>query len=97
MSPRYTVVFSQRLDEQLDEWERIAIAEGRGDEFTDALEKIMEGLRLVPHDLGESRTLYSQMRIQGRNYFIGSLTVDFGVHLDQPLVFIRRFHWRQRR
>ena len=39
MSALYTVVFSKHVDEQLDVLEAIAVAEGRGEEFADALEK----------------------------------------------------------
>lgn len=97
MTSRYKVELSKRVIDEFEALARIAVAEGRRIEFQDAAQKIMSGLRLVPHDLGESRSLYSQLRIQGRIYFFGSLTVEFGVHLDRPIVFVRKFKWRQRR
>lgn len=57
---------------------------------------IMEELARTPLEFGESREDLPGMRLHVRIAFVGPLAVQFAVHFDQPIVFIRGFRLRKR-
>jgi hypothetical protein len=65
------------------------MAEGRGHEFLIALKSITERLETDPTVLGEPAYRLAGLRLQVRTCVVRPLVVDFAVHEEQPVVFIK--------
>jgi hypothetical protein len=69
---------------------RVAQA-GKGNEFLESLRHIDERLRHDPLDFGEPLFRLPALKLVVYQAAAGRLVVDFAVHEEKPLVFIRTF------
>ena len=67
-----------------------AVASGRGWRFLSALVKINEQLRHQPVSFGDPLYRLPALRLQVFQCAIAPLVVQYGVHEELPLVFIRK-------
>ncbi len=68
---------------------RQAVWEGRGPQFREALRNIFDRLVSDPKNLGEPLYRLTTLRLQVRQVAVRPLVIDFAVHDDYPLVFIK--------
>jgi len=68
-----------------------AIQAGTGQQFLAALRQIVERLRDDPENLGEPSYHLPALHLLVRQAIVLPLVVDFAVHEELPLVFIRGF------
>jgi hypothetical protein len=68
-----------------------AIEEGTGNAFLSAFRQIVERLHQDPLSFGEPLYHLPALRLLVRQAVVLPLVVDYAVHEDQPLVFIRGF------
>jgi hypothetical protein len=64
---------------------------GKGSPFITALRQIIERLRREPRDFGEPLYRLPALKLTLCVAVVSPLVVDFAVHQEQPLVFIRSF------
>lgn len=88
---RYTVHMSQQDRLLLRQRHQQAIQQGTGGTFLAALRQIVERLHQDPLTFGEPLYRLPALRLQVRQAVVLPLVVDYAVHEDQPLVFIRGF------
>jgi hypothetical protein len=87
--PPFEVHASVAIRKILLNLQRQAAREGRGDQVLAAFKEIVKRLQQDPQGLGEPSYSLSALRLQIRTCSVRPLVVDFGVHLDRPLVFIK--------
>jgi hypothetical protein len=66
-----------------------ASGEGRGEAFLRAIRQVGEQLRRDPWQAGEPLYRLAGLRLQVRCIAVRPLYVDFAVHENQPLVFLK--------
>jgi hypothetical protein len=87
----YKVLLSEQDRAWLKNQHLEAIQEGKGQRFLAALRTIYERLRTVPLDFGEPLYRLPALRLLVRQGVVATLVVDYAVHEEQPLVFVRGF------
>jgi hypothetical protein len=85
----YRVGFSGLIRQELRKLLRQAVWEGRGPQFHEALRNIFDRLVSDPKHLGEPLYRLTTLRLQVRQVAVRPLVIDFAVHDDYPLVFIK--------
>ena len=85
----YQVHASGVVLELIRQIQRQAEREGRGEKVLASLHHIYERLQEDPHHLGEALYRLPSLRLQMHTCAVRPLVVDFAVHLDKPLVFIK--------
>jgi hypothetical protein len=85
----YKIRGSDIVTEMIRQIQRQAEAEGRGSQALAALHKIQQRLQQDPTEFGEANYRLSVLRVEVRTCVVAPLVVDFAVHMDQPLVFIK--------
>jgi hypothetical protein len=75
----------------LDQLQGEAIARGIGPQFLEALREVGERLGKDPLNFGEPQYRLPALRLLVCQAAVGQLVVDYAVHEDRPLVFIRGF------
>jgi len=85
----YTVSMSRQTRETLRETYLQALAAGRGQEFLAAFRQIVGRLRTDPLIFGEALYPLPALRLQVRLGAVAPLAVDYAVHEERPLVFIK--------
>ena len=68
-----------------------AMQRGVGQRFLAAFRQIIERLRKDPQVFGEALYRLPALKLQARQAVVSPLVVDYAVHEDRPLVFIRGF------
>jgi hypothetical protein len=68
-----------------------AVQAGKGKQFLSALRQIVERLRKDPLAFGEPLYRLPALKLVVRQGVVLPLAVDYAVHEDRPLVFIRGF------
>jgi hypothetical protein len=68
-----------------------AFQNGRGQDFVASLRKIIEQLRTNPLDFGEPLYRLPTLQLAVRQGVIDPIIVNYGVHEEKDLVFIRGF------
>lgn len=86
---RYTVYASGGIAAIIRRIQRRAKREGRGDKVIAALTQIHQRLRQDPQNLGEPLYRLTSLRLEVRTCVIRPVAVDFAVHDDRYLVFIK--------
>jgi hypothetical protein len=66
-----------------------AVQAGRGPRFLAALRMIVERLRREPHRFGEPLYRLAALKLLVYHGAIAPVVVDYGIHEEKPLVFIR--------
>jgi hypothetical protein len=85
----YRVGFSGLIRQELRKLLRQAVWEGRGPQFREALRTIFHRLTKDPKNLGEPLYRLTTLRLQVRQVALRPLVVDFAVHDDYRLAFIK--------
>jgi hypothetical protein len=92
---RQPVVYNVRLSEQnkqkLREHYLEAAQAGTGQRFLSALRRILDRLRTDPLTFGEPSYRLPALQLMVRQAVIAPIIVDYAVHDEQPIVFIRGF------
>lgn len=88
---RYTVDMSMAVYSQGQTLHYEAAQQGRGMEFIHAYEEAIRHLKIDPLEFGEPLYHLQKLNLQIRHGAISPLVVTYGVHLEQPLVFIQGF------
>jgi hypothetical protein len=86
---RYSLHASGEILEAIGRIQRRAKREGRGDRVLSALAQIQDRLERDPQHLGEPLYRLSALRLDVRTCIIRPLVVDFAVHEENALVFIK--------
>lgn len=89
--PSYGVHMSQRTRAHLRKLHVEANEVGKGPAFVTAFRRIVERLQNDPWTFGEPSYRLPAVKLQVRKAVVGPLAVDYGVHEEKPLVFIRGF------
>ncbi len=87
----YDVRMSAQTRTVLQGLHRQAIEAGTGQRFLAAFRQIVERLRQDPLAFGEALYRLPALQLQVRQAVVLPLVVDYAVHEDRPLVFIRGF------
>lgn len=87
----YDVKHSEQTKATLKGLHRQAVQAGWGQEFVAALRHVAERLRNDPFDFGEPLFRLPALKLIVRQAVVGRLAVDYAVHEDMPLVFLRSF------
>jgi hypothetical protein len=66
---------------------------GKSTEFVSALRRAYERLQTAPLEFGEPLYRLPAMKLLVRQAMIGKLVIDYGIHEELPLVFIRSFRY----
>ncbi len=85
----YRVSFSRDVANELRDLGRIAMSEGRYQQFPEAATWIAEELERTPHEFGESREEIGSLAF--RCGCAGTLYVAYAIDESEHVVFIRRF------
>lgn len=88
---RHEVTMSAATRAVFDQLHAQAIGEGIGPQFAAAFRKVVDRLRNDPLNFGEPQYRLPALRLLVCQGVIVPLVVDFAVHEDRPLVFIRGF------
>ena len=86
---QFRVHLSGMMAEHVRELQRQAWREGRGPSFIIAFRSMTRRLINNPRDLGEPLYSLPALRLQVRHAAIAPLLIDFAVHDQMPLVFIK--------
>jgi hypothetical protein len=86
---RYTVHASGAIAETIRKIHRRAKLEGRGDKVIAAFTDMLRRLRQDPKGLGEPFYRLSALGLDVRTCVIRPLAVDFAVHEEKRLVFLK--------
>lgn len=89
--PRYAVRMSQHHRTLLQQRHQEAIQTGKGNAFLSAFRQIVARLHQDPLNFGEPLYRLPTLQLLVRQAVVLPLVVDYAVHEDQPLVFIRGF------
>jgi hypothetical protein len=87
----YDVRMSQQTRVVLQELHHQAVQSATAHEFLAALRQIVERLQGDPGSFGEAQYHLPALNLQVRQAIVVPIVVDFAVHQDRPLVFIRGF------
>jgi len=87
----FAVSMSIQTGETLKQLHVQAVMLGHGQRFLDAFRQILDRLRNSPFTFGEPVYRLPVLYLQVRHAVILPLVVDYAVHEDKPLVFIRGF------
>jgi hypothetical protein len=94
MSATFRVVIPPSEAAKLRDWAAWATGHGLRDRFMRALNIINYRLNFEPRETwSEEYRELSGLRLQLRFGAEDMLGVDFGVHLDESMVFVKRFSW----
>jgi hypothetical protein len=87
----YEVLMSGQDRSALLQFHRKAMLKGTSKQFVSALRRIYERLRKDPQVFGEPLYRLPLLHLQVRQAVILPLEVQYAVHEERPLVFIRSF------
>jgi hypothetical protein len=90
---RYEVRLSQQTKALLKQQHREAAEAGKGKEFLASLRHIIDRLRRDPLEFGDPLYRLPALKLLVCQAIVRPIAVDFAVHEEQPLVFIRRFRF----
>jgi len=85
----YEIHFSGNAPEQVKQRFHEATKAGKGKRFLRALRTIIEHLRHHPHTFGDPLYRLPALKLLVYHGVVAPLLVDYGVHEEQALVFIR--------
>jgi hypothetical protein len=87
--PTFTVHVSKKIGDSVREIHERAKKQGRGDKVIAAIEEILQRLRTNPNNLGEPLYRLGALKLEVRTCVIRPINVDFAVHQERFLVFIK--------
>jgi hypothetical protein len=87
--PRYKVHYSAAIVERLEQLQHRAARQGRGEQSLTAIKHIVRQLEEDPTEFGEPLYRLTSLKLQIRTCSVRPLVVDFAVHQELPLVFLK--------
>jgi hypothetical protein len=87
--PAFTVHVSKQIGDSIREIHERAKLQGRADKVVAAIEEILKRLRTNPSNLGEPLYRLTALGLEVRTCVIRPINVDFAVHKERFLVFIK--------
>jgi hypothetical protein len=87
--PSYHVHFSGTIAEKFKQPQRRATRQGRGTQALAATKHILGKLEEDPNNFGEPLYGLPNLKMQVRTCSVRPLVVDFAVHEELPLVFLK--------
>jgi hypothetical protein len=87
--PAFAVQVSKKIGDSIREIHNRAKHQGRGDEVIAATEEILQRLRTNPNNLGEPLYRLAALNLEVRTCVIRPINLDFAVHKERFLVFIK--------
>lgn len=87
----YSVSMSQIQRANLLHLHQLAAALGQGQRFLDAYREIVRRLQRDPRVFGEALYSLPALKLEVRQAVVAPIVVDFAVHNEQQVVFIRGF------
>jgi hypothetical protein len=88
-SVHYEVATSEQIKATIKDTYRVAVEAGTGPHFLSTLRYIYERLRRDPLGLGEAMYRLPALHLIVCHVLVSGMAVDFAVHEELPLVFIR--------
>jgi len=88
-APVYQVTFSGQTRERARQLHQEAAESGAGQQFVQAMRTIVQRLQSEPMNFGEPLDRLPSLKLQVRQGIVAPVVVDFAVHEERPLVFIR--------
>jgi hypothetical protein len=85
----YKVDYAAKIGERIKALHLQAANKGQGHKFIRALRAILTRLRENPRELGEPLYRLPLLKLVIYQAVIAPVVVDYGVHEEKPLVFIR--------
>jgi hypothetical protein len=85
----FRVIVSDLLKDRMIALHDQAVARGKGTEYLEALRTIYERLRDDPLEFGEPLFSLPAMKVTVRHAAVGFVVVDYGVHQQRAVVFVR--------
>jgi hypothetical protein len=86
---RFEVHCSGIIAKSLEQIQKRAKAQGRGEQVLSAVRTMLHRLSNDPLEFGEPLYRLPSLQLQVQHGAVGPLLVYFGVHEDRPLVFIK--------
>src|SRR5262245_38401094 len=90
-SPVYDVRQSEQTKRELLKLHSQAAQRGEGKRFVAAARQILTRLRTDPANLGEPLFRLPALKLAVYHVVVAPLVVEYGVHDERPLVFIRGY------
>lgn len=87
----YVVRLAEQTRDKLKQQHLEAAQTGKGPQFLAALRQIIQRLQTDPLTFGEPQYRLPALKLSLRHAVVSPLVVDYAVHEDRPLVFIRGF------
>jgi vacuolar-type H+-ATPase catalytic subunit A/Vma1 len=87
----YRVVISEYFRQRIMAALANALQAGTAETFRAAFRQISERLRADPWTFGEPKYRLPALRLQVRQAAVKPIVIDYAVHEEQPVVFIRGF------
>ncbi len=88
--PRYKVAFTGLASEQLKAAVRRAESYERLAEFASAIRSLLGQLVVNPTEIGEPMYRLHAMKMNLRRVALAPVYLEYGVHITEPLVIVRR-------
>ncbi len=85
----YSVRFAGMAREQAIQLFQKALLTGNEKRFIAAFRKVHDQLQRRPHEFGEPVYRLAALRLMVYTGAVDPIVVDYGVHEEQPLVFVR--------
>ena len=86
---RYKIVVSGHVAKIIEQQQEFASHAGLGQQFSDVLRAIGNRLQAEPGVFGEEKYNYHQLNLQMRLAVVLPVVVEYGLHREKPLVFLR--------
>jgi hypothetical protein len=85
----YEIRLSAHIKETIKQLHQQAAQQGRGHQFLDALRLIRDRLQRAPQQFGEPLFRLPALKLVPYQAIISPVVVDYAVHQERPLVFVR--------
>lgn len=89
----FEVRTSQQLLGALEHIKQQELQKGEGKRFLNALRSLYDRLRRDPHAFGEALYRLAGLRLTVYSGLSGPLAVQYAIHDEKPLVFIKSVQW----
>jgi hypothetical protein len=87
---RYRIIVSGIIAASIKHEQMRARVDGKGEAFLSALEYVTARMIHDPHNLGEPIFPLRAIQVLVHLVFVPPLALEFAIHHDQPMIFLRR-------
>jgi hypothetical protein len=85
----YRIIISEKIKKAIRKDYRQAVQAGRGQKYLASLRTIYDRLQNDPKNFGETLFRHPALKLIVLKAVVAPIAVIYGVHEDQPLVFVR--------